>query len=95
MSDSADKKPVSVPKMVSMMSKIMEDKLIGPHYLDWSKTICLYLRSICMVNHLYKDPPTNDSKKQWLEDDGRLFLQIRNFIDGKVLTLINHCEFVK
>ena len=27
--------------------------------------------------------------------DARLFLQIRNSIDVKVLTLINHCEFVK
>ena len=48
-----------------------------------------------MANHLIEDPPTNDSKDRWLEDDARLFLQIRNFIDGKVLTLINHCEFVK
>ena len=30
-----------------------------------------------------------------LEDDARLFLQNRNSIDGKVLTLINHYEFVK
>ena len=48
-----------------------------------------------MASHLSKDPPTNDSKNQWLEDDAHLFLQIRNFIDSKVLTLINHCEYVK
>ena len=48
-----------------------------------------------MASHLDKDPPTNDSKERWLEDDARLFLQINNFIDGKVLTLINHCEYVK
>ena len=48
-----------------------------------------------MVNHLEKDPPTDDSKEQWLEDDVHLFLKIRNSIDGKVLTLINHCEYVK
>ena len=41
-----------------------------------------------MASHLDKDPPTDDSKDQWLEDDARLFLQIRNSIDGKVLTLI-------
>ena len=39
--------------------------------------------------------PTEDSKDRWLEDDARLFLQIRNSIDSKVLTLINHCEYVK
>ena len=48
-----------------------------------------------MASHLDKDPPTVDSKERWLEDDVRLFLQICNSIDGKVLTLINHCEFIK
>ena len=48
-----------------------------------------------MASHLNKYPPTDDSKEQWLEDDACLFLQICNFIDGKVLTLINHCEYVK
>ena len=42
-----------------------------------------------------KDPLIDDSKDRWLEDDACLFLQIRNSIDGKVLTLINHYEFVK
>ena len=48
-----------------------------------------------MTSHLDKDPLTNDLKERWLEDDAPLFLQIRNSIDGKVLTLINHCKFVK
>ena len=48
-----------------------------------------------MASHLSKDPPMDDLKDQWLEDDARLFLQIRNSIDSKVLTLINHCEYVK
>ena len=47
-----------------------------------------------MTSHLTENSPTDDSKDQWLENDARLFLQIRNSIDGKVLTLINHCEFV-
>ena len=85
MTDSADKKPISAPEVVPMMSKITENKLIGPNYLDRSKTICLYLRSIHMGNHLDKDPPTNDSKERWLKDDAYLFLQIRNSIDGKSL----------
>ena len=67
MSESTNKKPISAPKVVPMMSKIMEDKLTGPNYLDWSKTIHLYLRSICMASHLTEE----------------------------VVTLINHCEFVK
>ena len=30
-----------------------------------------------------------------MEEDARLFIQIRNSIDNKVLGLVNHCEFVK
>ena len=55
MSESIDKKLVSSPEVVPMMSKITEDKLISPNYLDWSKTICFYLRSIHMVSHLTED----------------------------------------
>ena len=95
MSESADKKPVLALEVVPMMSKTTEDKLIGPNYLDWSKTIRLYLRSIRLANHLNENPSIDDSKQRWSKDDSRLVLQIRNSIDGKTLTLINHCEFVK
>ena len=94
MSDSVDKKLVSAPEVVPMMSKITEDKLTGPNYLDWSKTIRLYLRRIHIASHLTKDPLTNDSKEPWLEEDARLFLQIRNSINSKVLSFINHYEFM-
>ena len=60
----SNKKPVSAPEVVPMMSKITEDKLTSPNYLDWSKTIRLYLRSICMANHIDEDPPTDDLKKR-------------------------------
>ena len=39
--------------------------------------------------------PTDDSKEQWMGEDARLYLQIRNSIDSEVISLINHCEFVK
>ena len=48
-----------------------------------------------MATHLNKDPPTDDSKEQWMEEDARLYLQIRNSIDSEVINLINHYEFVK
>ena len=95
MSDSEEKKLTPKLKVVSMMSKITEDKLTGPNYLEWSKTIQIYIRSVGMGGHLTKDPPTDDSKEQWMEEDTRLFIQICNSIDNKVLGLINHCEFVK
>ena len=48
-----------------------------------------------MGGHLNKDPPADDSKEQWMEEDARLFIKIRNSIDNKILGLVNHCEFVK
>ena len=48
-----------------------------------------------MGSHLTKDPPADDSKEQWMEEDARLFIEICNSIDNKVLGLVNHCEFVK
>ena len=48
-----------------------------------------------MGSHLTKDPRIDDLKEQWMEEDARLFIQIRNSIDNKVLGLVNHCEFVK
>ena len=95
MSDSEEKKPTPKLEVVSMMSKIIEDKLIGPNYLELSKTIRIYVRSVRMGGHLTKEPPTNDSKEQWMEEDARLFIQIHNSINNKVLGLVNHCEFVK
>ncbi|KAM6572657.1 hypothetical protein CsatA_016737 [Cannabis sativa] len=93
----SDSKSIVVSDVVPVMSKITDHKLIGSNYLEWSKTIRLYLRSIDKDDHLTDDPPeeTNDSRKIWLREDARLFLQIRNSIDNEVISLINHCELVK
>ena len=80
MTDSTGKKTVSVLEVV-----LLRDKVTGPNYLDWSKTICLYLRSIRMATHLNENPPNNDSKDRWLEDDSNLFLKICNSIAHKSL----------
>ena len=53
------------------------------------------VRSIRMASHLIKDPPIDDLKEQWMEEDAHLFIQIRNSIYSKVLGLVNHYEFVK
>ena len=95
MSDSEEKKPTLKLKVIPMMSKITENKLTGPNYLEWSKTIRIYVKSVRMGSHVTKDPPTDDSKEQWMEEDACLFIQICNSIDSKVLGLVNHCEFVK
>ena len=63
MSSIADKKAVVVSEVVLVMFKITDHKLNGLNYLDWSKIVCFYLRSIDMDNHLIEDPPTDDSKQ--------------------------------
>ena len=78
-----------------MVFKITEHKLNITNYLDWSKTIELYLLSISMDSHLTDDPPTDAYKLSWMRDDARLFLQICNSIDSKVVGLITHCRTVK
>ena len=49
-----------VTEVVPMMSKITDHKLNGLNYLDRSKMIRIFLRSIRMEGHLIKDPPTDD-----------------------------------
>ena len=66
MSRSEDKKLVVAPEVVSMMSKTTEHKLTDLNHVDWSKTIQIYIRRIRIANHLNKDPPTDDSKEQWM-----------------------------
>ena len=95
MSDSKEKKPTPKPEVVLMMSRITEDKPTGPNYLEWSKTIRIYVRSVCMDGHLTKDLSVYDSKEQWIEENACLFIQIRNSINSKVPSLVNQCEFVK
>ena len=95
MSSTANKKHVVVFEVVPIMSKITNDKLNGLNYLDWSKMIRIYLKSIRMANRLVKDPPNDYLIEQWMEEDACLFLQICNSIDSEVFGIINHCEFVK
>jgi hypothetical protein len=91
----ADKKAEVISDVILVMSKIIEHKLNGSNYLDWSKTIHLYLWSIDKDNHMTNDPPKDDSRQAWPREDARLFLQIQNSINNEVIGLINHCEFVK
>lgn len=48
-----------------------------------------------MDDHLTKDPSTDDAKQAWMRNDTRLFLKIWNSIHNEVISLINHCEFIK
>ncbi|WMV18210.1 hypothetical protein MTR67_011595 [Solanum verrucosum] len=85
----------AMTEIVPALSKITDSKLNGFNYLDWSRNIRIYLRSVEKDDHLIQDPPIDDGKKPWLRDDARLILQIINSIDNEVVGLVNHCEFVK
>ncbi|XP_015159219.1 putative uncharacterized protein DDB_G0292438 [Solanum tuberosum] len=85
----------AMTEIVPALSKITDSKLNGFNYLDWSRKIRIYLRSVEKDDHHIQDPPTDDGKKAWLRDDARLILQIINSIDNEVVGLVNHCEFVK
>ena len=88
-----EQKNIVVTDAVPVTSKITEHKLIGLNYLDWCKTVRIYLRSISMDTHLTEDPPRGNL--QWLRDDARLFLQIQNSIDTEIISMVNYCEYVK
>lgn len=47
-----------------------------------------------MDNHLIEDRATNDSRQQQMQEDACLCLQIHNFIDSEIISLINHYELV-
>ncbi|XP_052191657.1 uncharacterized protein LOC127800977 isoform X3 [Diospyros lotus] len=56
------------------------------NYLDWSKTVRIYLCSIERDDHLTDELPSNAAaKKVWLREDTTIFLQIRNSIDTEVV----------
>ena len=39
--------------------------------------------------------PSKDTMKNWLRDDSRLYLPIKNFIESEIIGLLHHCESIK
>ncbi|EOY09553.1 Uncharacterized protein TCM_024961 [Theobroma cacao] len=58
-----EKKSMVVADVIPVMTKITEHKLDGSNYLDWSKTVRLYLRSIDKDDHITNDPPTDNTRQ--------------------------------
>ncbi|KAJ0885211.1 putative RNA-directed DNA polymerase [Helianthus annuus] len=81
--------------VLPVATRLTDNKLDDTNFFEWSKTVRIYLRTIGKASHLTSDPPTDESKDHWIQNDARLFLQIRNSIDTSVISLINHCEYVK
>ena len=40
-----------------------------------------------MTSHLVKDPPTDNLKEKWMEENARVLLQICNSIDSEVVVV--------
>ena len=57
-------KPI-LSDVIPIITKITDNKFDGSSYLEWSKTVCIYLRSIDKDDHLTKYSPTNASKQIW------------------------------
>ena len=64
----------SVVDIMPIVSKITEHKLDGSNYIEWSKTIKIYLRSVAKDDHVTEEPPTDITRKLLIQDDARLFL---------------------
>ena len=58
----SETKSVTITDVILVMSKITEHKLNGSNFIDWSKTVQVYLRSIEKDNHLTDDPPADNIK---------------------------------
>ncbi|CAH9123470.1 unnamed protein product [Cuscuta epithymum] len=91
--------PLIVSEVIPINFKITENKLCGSNYLEWSKTIKRYLRSIDKHTHLVDDPPKEEvdrvANTAWLRDDSRLFIQIQNSMENEVMGYVSHCDTVK
>ena len=63
----------TITDVIPVMSKITEHKLNRSNFIDWSKTVRVYLWSIEKDNHLTNNPPTDNTKQAWLRDDAHYF----------------------
>ncbi|GJW76123.1 ribonuclease H-like domain-containing protein [Tanacetum coccineum] len=89
-SDDASGSGGSVIDGLPIVTKITDIKLDGSNFFAWSKTVSIYLRSIRKAFHIKDNPPTDETKDQWLQNDARLFLIIRNSIEPYVIPLLDH-----
>ena len=51
----------AMTEIVPALTKITDSKLNESNYLDWSRKIRVYLRSVEKDDHLIQDPPIDDA----------------------------------
>ena len=63
----ASAKPVVLPKVISALVRITNDKFDGMHYAEWHKTTCMFLTGVEKKDHLTDESPTSrTAKDKWL-----------------------------
>ncbi|XP_071714909.1 uncharacterized protein [Rutidosis leptorrhynchoides] len=82
-----DEKKVNgnLSEIIPIAARLTDNKLNGSNKL----------RSMGKASHLTSEPLNDDTRDLWLQNDARLFLQIMNSIESSVISLVNHCEYVK
>ncbi|XP_071738958.1 uncharacterized protein [Rutidosis leptorrhynchoides] len=85
----------NLSETIPVAARLTDNKLNGSNFFEWSKTIRVYLRSMGKDSHLTSEPPKDDTRGLWLQNDARHFLQIMNSIESSVTSLVNHCKYVK
>ena len=58
-----DENKTVIADVILVMTKIMKHKLNGSNYLEWSKTVRIYMHSIDEDDHLTSDPPSDDTRQ--------------------------------
>lgn len=90
----ANNKYVMISNVILLISKLKEHKLNGSNFFIWIRQTN-YLKSIDKWNHLINEPIEEEIViKTWLQNDARLFSRIKNYIDSKMIGLINQCDTV-
>ncbi|XP_065870644.1 uncharacterized protein [Euphorbia lathyris] len=81
---------IAIPQDESLVMKITDHKLTGLNYVDWSKTVKIYLHIIRKSRHLFD--VSNTTVDDWMEDDARLFTQIKNSVVTSIISTVQHCN---
>lgn len=86
-----------LPDIIPVITEITKHKLklYASNYLEWIKTMQIYLHNISKDGHLNCNLPSDDTKQDWPQEDAHVFLQLKNSINSEVISLINCYEFIK
>ncbi|GAB2272457.1 hypothetical protein Dimus_038976 [Dionaea muscipula] len=90
---------IGVSEVISVTTKLIEQRLDGENYFHWKKMILFAIRGMEMEDHLTQESPSDAKEplkaKLWARDDARLYTRLINSMEPRVSTLVSHCDSVK